>query len=112
MPTGETEFIPLDVLVSVTVTREQTGDYLQAAAGFFLLSILSIWFLIGWLFMAWGVAALFTKKYCYRLVITTCSGSYVIMERRSKGPVISLCRTIEGLITSRRLRRAEESLSL
>ena len=106
MPNGETEFIPLDALRKVEVTREKVGDHTRAAVGFLMLGILSFWFWIGWLFIAWGIAALVVKKYRYRVVITALSGPYVIMEGTRKGPVMSLCRTIEGLITARRLMTA------
>lgn len=103
MPEGDTEFIPLDALRGVEVTREKVGDYTRGAVGFLLLGILAIWFWIGWLFIAWGITALVVKRYRYRLVVTALSGPYVLMERSRKGPVMSLCRTIQGLLTSQKV---------
>lgn len=103
MPNGETEFIPLDALRKVEVIREKVGDHNRAGILFLLLGVMAVWFWIGWLFIAWGIAALVTKRYRYRLIITALSGPYVIMERKRKGPVMSLCYTIEGLITSRKV---------
>lgn len=103
MPLGDTEFIPFDAIRKIEVTRQKVGDYKRAAVAFLLLGILSIWFMIGFLFIAWGIAALFVNRYTYRLEVTALSGMYVIMKRSRKGPVVSLCRTIEGLLTSRKV---------
>jgi hypothetical protein len=103
MPHGETEFIPMDALRGVEVIREKVGDYKQGAIGFLILGILSAWFMIGFLFLALGIAGLLVNRYNYRLEVTALSGRYLLMERPRKGPVMSLCRTIQGLILSRKV---------
>lgn len=103
MPLGETEFIPWDAVRSVDVRRELVQDYTRAGIVFLILGILSVWFMIGFLFIAWGIAGLIVKKYRYTLVVKSLSGTYVLMERKRKGPVMSLCRTIQGVITSRKV---------
>ncbi len=105
MPLGETEYIPFDAIRKIEVSRELIGDYKRGGIAFLMLGLLSIWFMVGFVFLALGVVGLMVKKYRYRLMVSAYSGTYCIMERERKGPVVSMCRTIEGVLTARKLNR-------
>lgn len=57
MPRGEREAIPISSISSIEISRKVTGDYKAGAILFFILGILSIWFLVGFIFIALGLAA-------------------------------------------------------
>jgi hypothetical protein len=101
LPTGEREVIPIDSIQSIVVTRRKVGDHTTAGIVFLLLGILSIWFVIGFLFIAWGIAGLLTKIYSYHLILTVGGEDVEIRSGKRKGPLKSLARTIHGLVTSR-----------
>lgn len=85
------------------MTRVKTGDYKSAAVFFFLLGILSVWFMIGFLFLAWGVAAWNMHIYQYNLYVTCRGESILILSDKRKGRVKDVARTIHGVSFSRKI---------
>jgi TM2 domain-containing membrane protein YozV len=63
----EIEAIALNSIKKSSVKPEVIGDFKSGAILYFVLGVLSIWFLIGFLFIALGIAAWNTKIYKYIL---------------------------------------------
>lgn len=101
LPNGEREAIAISTIHRIDVHRVQVGDHNRAAAGFLVLGVLSVWFMIGFLFLALGVAALFIKVYLYRLTVWVGRQEVLLLEDKRRSKLMSLARTIRGLITSR-----------
>lgn len=106
---SDRETIPINTISEIRITRSVVGDHKKAATFFFLLGILSFWFLIGFLFLAFGVAAYFTKIYSYQLTIFSGGTGWIIKEGGKKGTIKSMAQTIRGLATSAKILSATAS---
>jgi hypothetical protein len=104
LPQGERESIAIESIQGIQVTRKQIGDYKQAGIFFFLLGLLSLWFLIGFVFIVLGIAAMWSKIYIYRLTVRVNGNEILLLEHKSKGRTKSLAQTIRGLLTAKGLK--------
>jgi hypothetical protein len=102
-PLGERESVAIGEIQELRLHRVKVGDYTAGGIGFLLLGILSVWFMIGFLFIALGIAGLMTKIYTYRLVARVRGEEILLLQGKGKGQLKSLLQTIHGLITSKKL---------
>ena len=97
------EAIPINTVTKAFVKSEINGSYRPGAILFFLLGILSIWFLIGFLFIAMGIAAWFTNTYKHSLMIERADATWYVLEGKKKSYLSSLATTINGLVFTKSL---------
>lgn len=103
LPSGEHEAIPINAVTEVTVSRTLTGDYKSGAVLFFILGVLSIWFFVGFIFIALGLAAWNTNTYSYDLYILAHGERIHLATAKKKGGLKDIARTINGLSLSKKI---------
>lgn len=105
---GEREVIRIDSISQIEVSRIIAGDYKAGAILFFILGILSIWFLVGFVFLALGIAAWNTKIYLYSLTVTTNGTKIYLFEKwKSHSYLKGIARTLQGLTLSNKVLNLE-----
>jgi len=90
---SESEAIPITAIQKVELRKEVVGNYRAGAILFFVLGILSIWFMIGFLFLAWGIAA-WNKKIYTDVLLLTRHGVTVRLHLERPGHVHSILNAL------------------
>lgn len=104
LPRGDREAIMLSDIEEISAVRRKTGDYKSGAVLFFILGVLSIWFFVGFIFIALGIAAWNKNIYSYHLSIKLRGASVELLSGKSRWRVMSLARTLQGVSGAPRLR--------
>jgi len=94
------ESIRINQITRIAVKEKEVGNFKDLSVVFFVLGILSFWFFIGFIFLAWGVVAMFKKINTYTLVVVVKGQEVVLLTHSGKTHVKDIARTIWGLITS------------
>jgi hypothetical protein len=104
------EVIPMDTITGAQVGQEVTKDYKQGAVLFFLLGILTVWFAIGFLFIALGIGAWNYKEYRYTLYLVSRGDVLPVKVSTSKRKLKSLANTIIGIVWTKSVQSNDKTL--
>lgn len=97
------ETIPINQVSEITMTSRVVKDYRAGAILLLIIGIFTISFGIGFLFIALGIGAWYSKVYQYSLYVTVKEKRIWLLNHRRSGPLKSIVRTLHGLNLSMRL---------
>jgi hypothetical protein len=98
------ETIPVGSISNARVTSLEIGNYRTAAPLLVLIGLISlVFFFMGFIFIALGIGAWFTKIYRHTLIAKVDGSGYTLIPSGPRGRLRSIASTINGLALSKKL---------
>lgn len=100
---ADKEAVAISRLSNPRITKEQTGNYQAASILFVIVGIFTVAFMIGWLFIAWGIAAWFSKIYTYHLLVDIDEVGVTLLTSKSRGRLARISRALASELIKKEL---------